>query len=316
MLDDALQLDNRDGRRLGHLEIIQMDRPESTAKPFETYEKILLKLLDYEKVSLKFLLGDKRQSPPTDLLIEALAISGNYKAIRKAFNQDESDEELQQFQAKNPNHSVKVELLRKKLFILAESLTPGNMQKVINKLGADGNLFEQIEIYFESLIKADKLSLERLKQVLLDLKLPDLYKMFNGKINFCLAFCHKINNFIADSTLTEFYKMDPGNVGTCIIINQKLYKGLKLKSRLGTDLDCSRLQETFTMLGYQVVIFSNVTLAQMARTLKGARDEIRDDCSSLVVCILAHGRKGAAKIKRRKLILTINRFCRSNHLHY
>lgn len=87
----------------------------------------------------------------------------------------------------------------------------------------------------------------------------------------------------------------------CIIINQKLYKNgeKKMKPRTGTDLDCSRLDETFKMLGYKRIILSNVTLSQMATQLKDARDEIEDDCSSLVVCILAHGQEGVNSIKRQ-----------------
>jgi hypothetical protein len=187
MQDDALQLDNRDGRNLGQIEIaqIQPDRFETDAKPFQAYGDILHKLHDYEKVSLKFLLGDERRSPPTDLLKEALAISGNFDAIRRVFEQNKDDEALQQFQAQNPNHSVKVNLLRKKLFILAEKLTPSETQEVIYNL-ADGNfgpIDQQIELFFESLIKSDKLSLvycDRLRQVLLDLKLTELYKIFSG----------------------------------------------------------------------------------------------------------------------------------------
>lgn len=101
---------------------------------------------------------------------------------------------------------------------------------------------------------------------------------------------------IAESTVrdgVEFYKLNPSNVGKCIIINQKLYKkGLDMKSRLGTDLDCSRLKETFTTLGYEVEVFNNMTISQMSRELEGARNNIDDDCSSLVVCILAHGKEG------------------------
>jgi Caspase domain len=83
----------------------------------------------------------------------------------------------------------------------------------------------------------------------------------------------------------------------CIIINQKLYKkGLDLKSRLGTDLDCSRFNETFTMLGYQVAILNNVTFSTMAQKLKEKRGDIAEDCSSLVVCILAHGQKGVMHV--------------------
>jgi hypothetical protein len=330
MQDDALQLDNRDGRNLGQLEIaqIQPDRFETDSKTFQAYEKILHKLYDYEKVSLEFLLGDERRSPPTDLLKEALAISGNFDAIRKVFKQDKNDEALQHFQAQNPNHSVKVNLLRKKLFILAEKLTPSETQEVIYSL-ADGNfgpVDQKIELYFESLIKSDKLSLyhsEKLRKVLLDLKLTDLYKIFSGNF-ICLNNMVKLLKIIiADSSVRDdqLYKINPNNVGTCIIINQKLYKeGLDLKSRLGTDLDCSRLEETFTLFGYKVNVFHNVKFSKMAPTLKEVRDNIEDQnssedkCSSLIVCILAHGRKGATKIQLKKCLLMIKNIRRRNHL--
>lgn len=190
----ALLLDNRNGQSLDHLELaeIQIDRPKSEAKTFQAFEKILVLLTDYERVSLNFLLGEKYLSPPTDLLKEALAISGNLKAIREVFDQDKNDEALLQFEAQNPHHSVNVNLLRKKLFILAENLNPKDTQEIIYKL-ADGNfelVDQQIELYFESLIKLGELSLnncERLRQVLVDLKLTELYKIFSS-IKFFLCF--------------------------------------------------------------------------------------------------------------------------------
>lgn len=179
-----LQTDNRDGRSLGHLETIEIaqmktDQP-STFKAFNT---VLHGMTDYEKESLNFLLGDERHSPPTDLLREALAISGNFKAIWEVFGEDKNDE----FKPCNPNYSVKVNLLRKKLFILAEKLEPNDAQDIIYKL-TEGNFDlanQQRELVFEKLIKMDKLSLnhcESLKQVLLDLKLKEFYKMFSGKM--------------------------------------------------------------------------------------------------------------------------------------
>jgi hypothetical protein len=190
MLDDAgasvLQLDNRDGRCLGHLQIaqIQIDGPEPESK-FQAFDQIRFKLYEHEWVSLKFLLGDKYLRPPTDLLKEALAISGNYDAIRDVFNQNLNDDDLLQLQAQNPRHSVKVNLLRKKLFILAENLDLTQTQAIISKLSDDNFEYvnQQIELFFESLIKADKLALnhcERLKQVLLDLKLTEFHKIFSG----------------------------------------------------------------------------------------------------------------------------------------
>lgn len=182
-----LQIDNRDGRSLGHLETIeiaqmQTDQPESDPS-FQAFNTVLHGMTVYEKESLNFLLGDERHSPPTDLLREALAISGNFRAIWKVFGEDNNDK----FQPCNPNYSVKVNLLRKKLFILAEKLEPNDAQDIIYNL-TEGNfdlVNQQRELVFEKLIKMEKLSLnhcESLKQVLLDLKLKEFYKMFSGKM--------------------------------------------------------------------------------------------------------------------------------------
>ena len=106
----------------------------------------------------------------------------------------------------------------------------------------------------------------------------------------------------------QLYKINPNNVGKCIIINQKLYYKKGLNSRLGTDLDCSRLEETFTMLGYEVDVLNHVIYSKMAGKLKKVADEIEEHCSSLVVCILAHGQKGATNIQIKNCILIIKKF--------
>jgi len=56
-------------------------------------------------------------------------------------------------------------------------------------------------------------------------------------------------------------------------------------------LDCARLEEIFTMRGYIVVVYKNVKLSRMKEILVKESGEIEEDCSSLVVCILAHGDK-------------------------
>jgi hypothetical protein len=54
-----------------------------------------------------------------------------------------------------------------------------------------------------------------------------------------------------------------------------------------------------------------VKFSKMAPTLKEVRQNIEDQyssedkCSSLIVCILAHGRKGATKIQLKKCLMMI-----------
>jgi hypothetical protein len=89
-----------------------------------------------------------------------------------------------------------------------------------------------------------------------------------------------------------YYVIPEGSCGKCIIINQKFYKEPEYKNRVGTDLDCARLRETFIMLGYDVAVHNNVKMHRMKEILTSERDGIDNSCCALVVCVLAHGGNG------------------------
>ncbi|CAB3365916.1 Hypothetical predicted protein [Cloeon dipterum] len=248
------------------------DQPATGRGPTPTsaYMRATGKLRQQHKDSLRFVLGldacGDEESPHPDALREALAITNNYRSLRDEFGVNKADA-LEKYQPRNATFSIKVNLWRKKLFLIAEGLNPVETEIFKRKLSEndvmDGS--EQLEIVFERLM--NKLNESQVKTILLDMKRHDLEKLLEKSVTM--------------------------RSGLCIIINQKLYIKGSPKPRIGTDLDRDRLVETFTRIGFDVVVENNLKFSKVNETLKGIlNDELKPSVHKcLVVCILAHGIK-------------------------
>jgi len=139
------------------------------------YSRTLKDLEDYEKTSLFFLLGTHKLDPPQELLIEALAISGNFRKIRKEFGL-QKQEVLERYRPRDPHFTIKVDPFSKKLFLIAESLNPAETEAFIKRfdLQEKTSLGQQLqlELHFEfwmNLQSKENLTL-KLKKILADMQ--------------------------------------------------------------------------------------------------------------------------------------------------
>ncbi|PAA87421.1 hypothetical protein BOX15_Mlig032540g3, partial [Macrostomum lignano] len=86
------------------------------------------------------------------------------------------------------------------------------------------------------------------------------------------------------------YSMDHKKRGFFIIINQvKFESRTGQKERTGSDLDAAKLEETFKILGFNVLPFRNLKLADLRRLLAeyGQKDHSDNDCFGLAM--MSHG---------------------------
>ncbi|KAG8453687.1 hypothetical protein GDO86_000355 [Hymenochirus boettgeri] len=89
------------------------------------------------------------------------------------------------------------------------------------------------------------------------------------------------------------YKMDYPEMGTCLIINNKnFHSSTNMSTRNGTDLDARKLHETFTSLGYKVMVYNDQKCTDIFGLLKKISDEDHSKRSSFVCAILSHGEEG------------------------
>uniref|UniRef100_UPI00398E5F20 caspase-8-like n=1 Tax=Pristiophorus japonicus TaxID=55135 RepID=UPI00398E5F20 len=89
------------------------------------------------------------------------------------------------------------------------------------------------------------------------------------------------------------YKMDSSPLGYCLIFNNKSFPGTKLKERNGTDCDADKLNEVFTMLGFKICRYNNLTVKSMKEKLQKYQKMDHKTYDCFVCCILSHGEKDA-----------------------
>lgn len=68
--------------------------------------------------------------------------------------------------------------------------------------------------------------------------------------------------------LDYYYKMDNKNRGLALIFNHEVFVDTGLGVRRGTQVDCDRLQKTFTALNFDVRITNNPTEVEIRSILK------------------------------------------------
>uniref|UniRef100_A0A8C5WZ27 Caspase 9 n=1 Tax=Laticauda laticaudata TaxID=8630 RepID=A0A8C5WZ27_LATLA len=88
------------------------------------------------------------------------------------------------------------------------------------------------------------------------------------------------------------YPLNSEPCGYCLIINNVHFdKDTDLKHRLGSNIDCQRLEKRFRVLHFEVLTKEDLTAQEIAKELQGLsrRDHSGLDCC--VVVILSHGCK-------------------------
>lgn len=68
--------------------------------------------------------------------------------------------------------------------------------------------------------------------------------------------------------LDYYYKMDHKNRGLALIFNHEVFVDTGLGTRRGTQVDCERLQKTFTALNFDVRTTNNPTELEIRSILK------------------------------------------------
>ncbi|XP_019733387.1 caspase-8 isoform X2 [Hippocampus comes] len=94
------------------------------------------------------------------------------------------------------------------------------------------------------------------------------------------------------SDQTEYYAMNHIPHGVCVIINNEEFLVKELTKRGGTQADERALDSLFSKFGFQVIVYSNLTAAEIRRELKDIATRNFSEDDALVVCVLSHGAKG------------------------
>ncbi|CAL1534694.1 unnamed protein product [Lymnaea stagnalis] len=78
--------------------------------------------------------------------------------------------------------------------------------------------------------------------------------------------------------------------GNVLVINNETF--IKLEQRKGTVHDCNKIRAVFSQLGFNVIIYNNLTKCQMEETLlrESKNDYSNHDC--FILFILSHGDRG------------------------
>ncbi|XP_075528378.1 caspase-1-like isoform X2 [Dermacentor variabilis] len=88
----------------------------------------------------------------------------------------------------------------------------------------------------------------------------------------------------------EEYKMSHRRRGKCVIFNNRTFEShTKLSERRGTDLDADNLRSCFRDLGFETVMYTDLSCNKTRDVLEilGKQDYSDDDC--FVCCFLTHG---------------------------
>ncbi|XP_050304445.1 caspase-1-like [Anthonomus grandis grandis] len=88
------------------------------------------------------------------------------------------------------------------------------------------------------------------------------------------------------------YKMDHKHRGKALIFNHEVFSCGSLKSRSGTNEDCSNLENCLKCLGFDVEAYHNLTYAELDAKIKQVADMNHSNHDCLFVAVLSHGELG------------------------
>lgn len=257
-----------------------------------------------------------------DKLLEALLIIKNYSIIR-ALGKRKEDLDLK-YLPLQLNSSCHVDLVRKTLYLMIEDLNKqewDQLQQIlvneaikqnISVLPMYGSVPECLILFLMSrgLLKIKQEDVKMDFQLLRScLKGMDLYS-WSQHIEAIENLINRNNVLQTDhekeynTTVLPRFNLDPQNPGTILIFNLVQYEdkamgsGKPLTKRMGSDLDCEKLRDTFCLLGFSVLPpVHDPTSEEITKTInlslkefcKKTKEERKKRC--FVVSILAHGDK-------------------------
>ncbi|XP_046820105.1 caspase-1-like [Vespa crabro] len=85
------------------------------------------------------------------------------------------------------------------------------------------------------------------------------------------------------------YNMNYDNRGKCVIFNHAIFEDKNLNERKGTDIDTTRIKDVFTQLGFEVLIYDNLTYVEVKDIISklSNEDHSKNDC--ICIFVLTHG---------------------------
>ncbi|XP_031628321.1 caspase-1-like [Contarinia nasturtii] len=86
-----------------------------------------------------------------------------------------------------------------------------------------------------------------------------------------------------------YYKMDHKKRGIALIFNHEKFYDFDVTTRIGTNIDRDRLHQTFSGLGFDVIIHNDRTEREIKTILQEVADMDHSDSDCLVVIMLSHG---------------------------
>ncbi|XP_025101988.1 caspase-3-like isoform X2 [Pomacea canaliculata] len=102
----------------------------------------------------------------------------------------------------------------------------------------------------------------------------------------------------ADYDESEEYKFDHKRRGLALVIINEKFRGHA--PREGSQIDASRLSDTFSLLGFEVRLVKDCTLEELRCILKGIAEEDHTDADCFVLAISSHGDEIIQKLPKDK----------------
>ena len=93
------------------------------------------------------------------------------------------------------------------------------------------------------------------------------------------------------SVCLNIYRMSSSPRGLAVIINNEIFTG-GMPTRVGSRIDAEKLYRLFSWLGYKMMLFADLTAAQIVSTVKHLASLDHTHMDSIVLCILTHGDSG------------------------
>ncbi|XP_014247452.1 caspase-1-like [Cimex lectularius] len=86
-----------------------------------------------------------------------------------------------------------------------------------------------------------------------------------------------------------FYKMTHKKRGIAVIFNHEKFLVGNLTDRTGTNADSEALEKCFTKLGFDVMVFKDLSCSELISQVEKVAEMDHSDNDCLVMCILSHG---------------------------
>lgn len=89
----------------------------------------------------------------------------------------------------------------------------------------------------------------------------------------------------------EYYTLTHNPRGLCVVFNNEEFQDLAFRN--GTQRDADSLNDVFTFLGFDVIVYKNLTASAMRDEIKTLSERSFMEDDALVVCVLSHGELGS-----------------------